>query len=46
MWQGESAIVPTFISFFAPLKYITNLRKQQALKAATSDSNEGHILKR
>ena len=40
MWQEESIGVPTFyITLFSPK--ITNLRKQQAPNAATSESNEG-----
>ena len=39
-WQEESIVVPTFyIDLFSPK--ITNLRKQQAPNAATSESNEG-----
>ena len=41
-WQEKSAVVPTFyINFCSPK--ITNLRKQQAPNAATSESNEGRI---
>ena len=35
MWQKESAVLPTFYIIFCSPK-ITNLRKHQALKAATS----------
>ena len=42
MWQEESAVVPTFFMIFCSPK-ITNLRKQQAPKAANFESNEGPI---
>ena len=45
MWQKESAVVSTFYIIFRYPK-ITNLRKQQAPKAATSVSNEGRIQKK
>ena len=44
MWQKESAIVLTLYIIFCSPK-ITNLHKQQARKAATSESNEGCIQK-
>ena len=44
MWQEEpeSAVVPTFYIIFCSPK-ITNLRKQEAPKAANFESNEGPI---
>ena len=42
MWREESAVVPTFYIDFCSPK-ITNLRKQQAPNAATSESKEGRI---
>ena len=44
MWQKESAVVQTFYIIFCSPK-LTNLRKQQAPKTATSESNEGCIQK-
>ena len=44
MWQKESAVLRTLYLILCSPK-ITNLRKQQAPKAATSESNEGCIQK-